>query len=200
VGTEWVETLAQSPWLLPVLFLLVVGDAFLVVLPSETAVVALGTLWGATGSPPVAAVIAVAAAGAIVGDSLCFAIGRRVGIDRWRWQRIGRLQRAIERVRATVLARPATLIFTARYIPFTRIAVNLTAGASALPYRRFIPLSGAAGISWAIYNCAVGAFFGTLLTGRPLLAITLSIAAAIAIGVLVDTIVARRSRTRAPGR
>jgi membrane-associated protein len=33
--------LAQSPWLYVALFALVVGDAFLVILPSETVVVAL---------------------------------------------------------------------------------------------------------------------------------------------------------------
>ena len=42
--------LASSPWLYPLVFALVVGDAFLVVLPSETVVVALGALAGATGS------------------------------------------------------------------------------------------------------------------------------------------------------
>lgn len=194
MSQEWVEALAQSPWLLPMLFLLVVGDAFLVVLPSETVVVALGTLWGGTGSPPLAGTIVVAAMGAVVGDSLCFTIGRRVGLDRWRWQRTGRVRVAIERVRTTVVSRPATLIFTARYIPFARIAVNLTAGASGLPHRRFLPLSAAAGLAWAVYNSAVGAFFGTILAAQPVLAVAVSIAVAITIGVLVDTLVARLTR------
>ena len=86
----WVQALVVSPWLLPALYLLVVGDAFLVVLPSETLVVALGALWGATGNPPVWALIAVAALGAMTGDALCFAIGRRAGTDRWRWRAPGR--------------------------------------------------------------------------------------------------------------
>ena len=79
--------LVSSPWLLPALLALVVGDAFLVVLPSETLVVALGAAWAATGSPALAPVVLVTAVGAIIGDALCFAIGRRVGLDRWRWQR-----------------------------------------------------------------------------------------------------------------
>ena len=203
MAEAWLEALAQSPWLLPVLFLLVVGDAFLVVVPSETAVVGLAALWGATGSPPLFTVIPVAALGAIVGDTLCFSIGRRVGLDRWRWQRIGRLQRAIARVRQIVLTRPASLIFTARYVPFARIAVNLTAGASGLPYRRFLPLSGAAGVMWALCNCAVGAFFGTVLADQPILAILISVAVGVTIGVIVDAMVTRwatRPRAPAPGR
>jgi membrane-associated protein len=199
MADAWLEALAQSPWLLPALFLLVVGDAFLIVLPSETVVVALAALWGSTGSPPLLAIVPVAAAGAIVGDTLCFTIGRRVGLDRWRWQRIGRLQRAIARVRRIVIARPASLIFTARYVPFARIAVNLTAGASGLPYRRFLPLSCAAGVMWAIYNCAVGAFFGTLLADLPILAIVVSVVIGVTIGVIVDATVARwATRRQAP--
>ena len=79
----FLDALSGSPWLYPAVFLLVVGDAFLVVLPSETVVVALGALAGATGSPFLGLLIPVAALGAVVGDGLCFLIGRRIGKDRW---------------------------------------------------------------------------------------------------------------------
>lgn len=184
--------LAASPWLFAALFALVVGDAFLVILPSETAVVALAALSGATGTPSLAALLAVAAAGAIVGDSICFLIGRAVGHDRWRWQRQGRLGAAMARVRATVLRRTAALIFTARYIPFARIAVNLSAGASGMAYRRYLPLSAAAGCGWAVYNSAVGLVFGRLLASTPVLAIAVSVVVAFALGVLIDRVVTRR--------
>src|SRR4051812_1319782 len=127
VSEAWLHAVAASPWLYPVLYLLVVGDAFLVVLPSETFVVALGVLSAATGQPPLWAVIPVAALGAITGDLLCFRIGRSVGLERWRWQRRPRVVRAIERARSGVHRRPAALILTARYVPFARIAVNLAA-------------------------------------------------------------------------
>ena len=135
--------LASSPWLYPLVFALVVGDAFLVVLPSETVVVALGALAGATGTPWPAVLVPVAAVGAVTGDLLCFLIGRRVGLDRWAWQRRGRVAAALGRAQRTVERRTAVLIFTARYIPFARIAVNLSAGASGIPLGRFLPLSAA---------------------------------------------------------
>lgn len=194
MDTAWILELVTSPWLFAILFVLVVADAFLVVLPSETAVVALAALAGATGSPPLALLVPVAAIGAIVGDSSCFAIGRAAGHRRWRWQRQGRLGVALARARDTVLARPASLIFTARYIPFARIAVNLSAGAVGLPYRRFLPLSIAAGIGWALYNSAVGLLFGRLLGATPVLAVLVSIVVAIGLGVTIDLIVSRRSR------
>lgn len=193
---DWLIGLAGSPWLFPALFGLVVLDAFLVIVPSETAVVALGALSGATGTPPLALLIPVAAVGAIVGDSVCFAIGRRVGTDRWRWQRGPRIARALARVRGAVLVRPAVLIFTARYIPFARIAVNLTAGAVGLPYRRFLPLSAAAGTAWAIYNASVGLAFGVILRENPVLAVVVSVVVAIGLGLIVDAIASRLSARR----
>ena len=123
----------SAPAPLSRLFALVVGDAFLVVLPSETAVVALGALWATTGAPPLLAIVPAAAAGAVVGDGLCYLIGRRIGLDRWRWQREGRIAVAVARVRDTVQRRTAVLVFTARYVPFARIAVNLAAGAGRCP-------------------------------------------------------------------
>jgi membrane protein DedA with SNARE-associated domain len=188
--------LAGSPWLYVALFALVVADAFLVVLPSETAVVALGALAGATGEPSVLLLAPVAAAGALLGDSLCYLIGRRIGIDRWAWQRRGRIALALARARATVLTRPAVLIFTARYIPYARIAVNISAGAAGLPVRRFLPLAAVAGTAWAIYNLAVGALFGRALPDSPLLAIGLSVVVAITVGIAVDLVIQRVSRPR----
>ncbi|WP_343892083.1 DedA family protein, partial [Agromyces luteolus] len=186
VDSEWIVAVAGSAWLFPVLFALVVGDAFLVVLPSETAVVALGAIAGATGNPALPLVIATAAVGALVGDLACYAIGRWVGVDRWAWQRRPRVAAAIDRVRATVERRTAVLVFTARYIPFARIAVNLAAGAARIPLARYAPLAAAAGIGWALYNVAVGGLVGAALGDRPLLAIAVSVAVAITLGLAVD--------------
>lgn len=184
--------LAHSVWLLPAVFALVVADAFLVIVPSESAVVTLGTLWAATGAPPIWTVVLAAASGAIVGDTVCFFLGRRVGTDRWAWQRRGRIKAALDRAASLVEHRTALLVFTARYVPFARIAVNLTAGASSLPYRRYLPLSAAAGTAWAIFNVTIGALVGNALSGAPLLAIPISIVVAVVIGLVLDRIISRR--------
>jgi len=189
----WLLLIAGSPWIYAALFLLVVADAFLVVVPSETLVVALGALAAAGGEPSTLLIVPVAAFGALVGDALCYLLGTRIGIDRWAWQRRGRIAAALARARATVLTRPAVLIFTARYIPYARIAVNLSAGAAGVPVRRFLPLAAAAGTAWAIYNVAVGAVFGSALPGNPVLAIALSVVVAVGLGIAVDLLIQRRS-------
>lgn len=193
MDAAWLDAVASSPWLLVVLFALVVGDAFLVVLPSETLVVALGALAASTGQPSLWLVVPIAAVGAVIGDSLCVMIGRSAGTEGWSWQRRGRVARAIGRARRLVLRRPAALIFTARYIPFARIAVNLSVGAARLPWRRFLPLSALAGTAWALYNVAIGALFGTVFADSPWIAIVVSVPVAVIVGVGIDLVVSRRS-------
>ena len=194
--TAWLDQAAASPWLAPVLFVLVVADAFLVVLPSETFVVALGSLALSTGSPPIALVLAVAALGAVVGDNACYWIGRRIGTERFRWMRRPRIAAAIEHARVALGRRPAAIILTARYIPFARIAANLTAGATRFAYRRYLPLTVIAGVGWALYNCLIGALFGAWFSANPVLAIVLSVIVAIGLGIAIDTITARLTAPR----
>lgn len=190
----------DSPWVYLVLFVLVVADAFLVVLPSETFVVALGSLALSTGSPSIALILPVAALGAIVGDNICYWIGRRIGSDRFAWMRRARIAAAIEYARGALQKRPASLILTARYIPFARIAVNLTAGSTAFDYRRYLPLTVLAGAGWATYNSLIGALFGAWLSSNPLLAIVLSVAVAVSLGITIDVIAARVAAHRAARR
>ena len=193
----WVTLAEQGPWLYVVLFALVVADAFVVVLPSETVVVALGSLALSTGSPSLWLVLPVAALGAVVGDNLCYAIGRRIGTERFRWMRRPRIQAAISTARSALDRRAASLILTARYIPFARIAANLTAGATGFSYRRYLPLTVVAGTSWAAYNCIIGALFGAWLGEYPILAVLVSIVVAVTLGIAVDAITARVAARRA---
>ncbi|GLU90419.1 DedA family protein [Agromyces sp. NBRC 114283] len=191
MSADALAQLAASPWLLPALFALVVGDAFLVVLPSETLVVALGALAATTGHPNPLLVIPVAALGAVLGDLACYGIGRAGGLERWTWQRKPRVAAAIERVRRTVGRRTAVLVFTARYVPFARIAVNLAAGAVRIPLGRYLPLSAAAGLAWAVFNTAMGAVVGAAFADQPLLALAISVPVAILAGLAVDALVRR---------
>lgn len=192
--TDWL--IAAGPWLYAGVFALVVADAFTVVLPSETVVVALASLSLSTGHPSLWALVPVAWAGAIVGDNACYWIGRRIGDDRWRWMRAPRVARAIDYARRALRQRPAALILTARYIPFARIAANLTAGATRFSYRRYLPLTVLAGGGWAFYNCLIGALFGAWLSANPILAIIISVAVAITLGVAIDAVTARIAYAR----
>ena len=197
--TDVILSLVQSPWVFVAIFAVCVIDGFFPPVPSETIVIAAAAAGAATGEWPmlVGAIIA-AAAGAILGDNIAFAIGRRVGLDRWRWMRRDSAQRAIRWAREGLHRRATVLILTARYIPVGRVAVNVTAGATGLARRRFFGLSVLAGLSWAVYSVGIGLFAGSWLSGNPLLAALLGIAIALTIGLVIDrvtsSLAARRAR------
>ena len=196
--TALVTDLAASPWVYLVVFAVCLIDGFFPPVPSETVVVGAATISVATGQPQLLLLIGAAAAGAILGDNIAYQLGRVLGTDRFRWMRAKRVASAVAWARRGLDQRGALLIFAARYIPVGRIAVNMTAGATGYPIRRFLPLSVAAGIAWATYSALFGIVAGRWLHDQPLLAIVIAIVVATAVGALID-IVIRRFLARAPG-
>ncbi|TFC01687.1 DedA family protein [Cryobacterium adonitolivorans] len=197
---DLVLALAGSAWVYPVVFAFVVIDGFFPPLPSETVVVALGALAVSAGTPNLGWLVAVVAMGAVLGDSIAYLIGRRIGLTRFRWQRRPGAVRIADKARAALLSRPASLLLTARYIPVGRVAVNMTAGATGFPLRRFAPLAALGGLGWAGYSVLVGMLAGAWLRNNPLLGALLAVAAALLLGVFIDAIVLRAVRRRADRR
>ncbi len=194
VPTDVLTEAMSGPWALVVMSLLVYGDAFLVVIPGEIAVTALGAFSGTSGTPPLWAVIGCASAAACLGDASCYLIGRFVGTDRWRWMRAPRVQQALDWARLRLDAGTATVLFTARFVPFARLAINLVAGASRIHPPRYLALVAAAAIGWAVYQASIGAAVAAILPGGALVAVPVSVAVAVCMGLLIDVIVRRASR------
>ncbi|MFD4959288.1 DedA family protein [Microbacterium sp. NPDC058389] len=183
---------ARSAWALPLLFVLVLGDAFVVVIPGEAAVTALGALAVSQGEPALAAIVLVAAAAALAGDAVCYLVGRTIGLQRWRWMRAPRAQAAFAWARVRLERRAALVLFTARFIPFARLAVNLTAGATRLPAPRYLAVAGLAALAWALYQALVGAAVAALVPGGPVVAVVVSVVFAVGLGLAIDAVLARR--------
>lgn len=190
-----------SPWLLLVLFAATVVDGFFPPVPSETVLVAAAAAIAssgldASGATALLSVGVVAALGAMIGDNVAFAIGRRIGTTRWRWMRRPRVAAAFAHAQQALDRRSGALILGARYIPVGRVAVNMSAGALGFPWRRFLPLSAAAGLSWSILSIVIGLVAGTWIKDQPLVSAGIGIAIALLIGFVVDrTAAARRQRT-----
>lgn len=195
---ELLTEVVRSAWALPLLFALVLGDAFLVVIPGEAAVTALGALAVSQGEPALAAIVLVAAAAAFAGDAACYLVGRTIGLERWRWMRASRTQAAFAWARVRLQRRAALVLFTARFIPFARLAVNLTAGATRLAAPRYLAVAGLAALAWAVYQALVGAIVAVLVPGGPVVAVVISVAFAIGLGLAVDAVLARRLRLPRP--
>jgi membrane protein DedA with SNARE-associated domain len=193
---EFITQAASSPWIYLLVLAVVFVDAFFPPVPSESIVIAAAVAGVSVGQPNVALVVVFAAIGAIAGDNLTFAIGRSVGLDRFRWMRRPRMQAALGWARRGLDRRAAVLLMTARYVPVGRVAVNLVAGASGFSRMRFLGLSILAGISWAAYSVTVGLLAGHLLHGNAFLGMLVGIAMGLATGVLVDAAIRLTARRR----
>lgn len=193
VPTDLLAESLSGPWSLALMSLLVLGDAFFVVIPGEIAVTALGALAVTTGTPPLWAVIVCAATAAALGDACCYLIGRFVGTERWRWMRAPRVQQALGWARRRLDSGTATVLFTARFVPFARLAINLVAGASRIHPPRYLALVTIAATGWATYQAAVGAAVAAIVPGGPLVAVPVSIGVAVGLGLLIDRLTRRRT-------
>jgi undecaprenyl-diphosphatase len=130
--------------------------------PGETALIASGLLAN-SGRLNIAVVIAVAAAAAIVGDNVGYAIGRSGG------RRLLERPGAFQHHRKQVLVRGEPFferhgpkaVFLGRWVTGLRIAAAWLAGISRMPWRVFLLWNALGGIAWAITIGLAAYFLGS---------------------------------------
>jgi membrane protein DedA with SNARE-associated domain len=146
---------------LPLLFVVVMLESFGIPLPGETALIAFGIL-ASQGNYSIVTVIALAAAGAIVGDNLGYwligRLGGRALFRRWGWlERYS--ERVLPRVEKIMERHGGKTVFFGRFIAVLRVGAGPVAGLAHMPWWRFLFWNASGGIVWAT---AVGlaAYYG----------------------------------------
>lgn len=185
--TELLTSVTGSPAIYLIVLAVCAIDGFFPPIPSETTLVTVAAVAVTTGTPNLLLLGLVAAIGSITGDNIAFALGRRFGSSRLR--RNARVAQVLDWAGREMANRPASLILVGRYIPVGRIAVNMTAGATGLPHRRFLLLSSVAGVCWATYSLLIATFASAFAHDNPLLAAGIAIVIAIVLGFLVDRLI-----------
>jgi membrane protein DedA with SNARE-associated domain len=136
---------------LPLLFAVVLFESFGIPLPGETALIAFGVL-AAEGHYSIASVIAIAAAGAIVGDNLGYwligRLGGRALFRRWRWLN-QYSDRVLPRAEALMARHGGKTVVFGRFVSILRYTVAWIAGLSRMQWWRFLFWNAAGGIAWA---------------------------------------------------
>jgi membrane-associated protein len=184
---------AATPWALLVMAALLIVDGFFPFVPGETAVVTLAAFAATGHGPAVWLILFVAIAATMAGDGIAFTIGRRVGLTRWRWMRRPRVVSAVEWASRGVLRRPAMFLVAAKFVPFVRVVVTMTAGAGRLSVRRYLPISFAASTIYTGYHVAVAVLAGSTFS-NPLVGAGVAIVVAIILGLLFEVISTRLRR------
>jgi membrane protein DedA with SNARE-associated domain len=136
---------------LPLLFAVVMLESFGIPLPGETALIAFGVL-ASQGHYSIAEVIAVAAAGAIIGDNLGYAlIGRLGGRRLFERTRYGRryAERFLPAAERLMARHGGKVVFFGRFISILRFTAAWAAGIARMPWWRFFFWNAAGGICWA---------------------------------------------------
>ena len=136
---------------LPILFLVVMVESCGIPLPGETALIAFGVL-AAEGHYSITFVIAVAAAGAIVGDNLGYwligRLGGRALFARWNWLN-QYSERVLPRAEGLMQRHGGKTVFFGRFVSILRYTVAWVAGLSRMRWSRFLFWNAAGGIAWA---------------------------------------------------
>ncbi len=167
---QMLEHAAGQPWIYPVLLVFFFIDGFATILPSETAIVGLSALSLHSGEPNLWILGATALVGAMAGDNMAYMLGRKIGLTRWKWMRRPKVQKMFAWAQYELDKRGAVLIFTARYIPWGRVAVNYVAGQTGFRHRTFFWLDAFACITWVGYSIGIGLLAGQWVHHNPLLA------------------------------
>jgi membrane-associated protein len=182
-----IDLLTGSVWTYPILFGICVGDALIPAFPSETAVIVCG-IQAARGQLSLELVIACAAAGAFIGDNLCYAAGRWLGtpaVERFFSGEVA--QRRLDWARNFLQERGSYILIVARFIPGGRTATTFTAGLVHLRWlTRFVPYIFIAAIFWACYAALLGYFGGKLFKDRPVLALLVAFGIAASVTAAVE--------------
>lgn len=195
---QWLLAAAQSPWALLVLVLGCYLDALFPPVPSETIVLALGTLAVSGHGPHPALVLLLAASGAFLGDRTAYAIGARMPSRCLPFVRRDRAERLLARVRDRLDQRGAAFILSARYVPVGRVAVNVGAGMVGFPARRFTGYAAVSSVLWATWTVLLGVCAGALLQGRPLVSVVVGVVSGLLVGLGIDALLRWRARRSGP--
>jgi membrane-associated protein len=184
-------------WTYLILFLIIFCETGLVVtpfLPGDSLLFAIGT-FTAVGALDLGLTLVLLSAAAVLGDTVNYAVGYRVGPRVFRREGVRFLNREyLDRTHRFYERHGAKTIVIARFVPIIRTFAPFVAGIGRMTYARFALYNVAGGVLWIALLTGGGYFFGNIPVVRR--NFTLVIFAIIALSVLPGVIEVLRHRRR----
>jgi membrane protein DedA with SNARE-associated domain len=183
-------------WGYALVFAVVVLQASGVPVPGTTALAAAAIYAGTTHRLAIIGVIAAAAAGAIIGYAVSFALGRWGG---WRLlenygHRIRLTRRRLDLGRHFYALHGGKVVFFGRFVTGLRTWGGFLAGANLMSWPRFLAIDAAGGIAWAVANGLGYFYFGDVVSNASTGVDVLLAIAGIALFIASATYLRRRVR------
>jgi membrane-associated protein len=186
-------------WTYLILFVIIFCETGLVVtpiLPGDSLLFAVGT-FAAAGALDVGLAVLLLSLAAVLGDSVNYAIGYRVGPRIFRREGVRFLNREyLERTHRFYERYGAKTIVIARFLPIIRTFAPFVAGIGRMSYGRFIVYNIGGGVGWIAALILGGYAFGNIPIVRR--NFTMVILAIIVLSILPGVVELLRQRQRAP--
>ena len=175
-----------SPWTYALVLGVAALDAVGPLVPSETTAIAAAVL-AAAGDLSIEFVLASAAAGAFVGDSTAYLLGRTLGEKRApRLFASERARKRVSQAERILATRGGYVIVVSRFVPGGRTATMLAAGLTGMRSRTFFLFAALAAVIWASYASLLGYIGGRTFEEHPWRGVLLALALAGAVGAALE--------------
>ncbi len=193
-----------GPWTYAVIGLLVFAEAAIFVgfvVPGETAVL-FGGLLASTGHLSLWLLLGLVVGAGVLGDSVGFEVGRRLGPRVGELRPLRRHQGRIESARGYLRRRGGRAVVLGRFTAFLRAMMPALAGASGMRYPRFLVFNVLGGLVWGAGVTLLGYFAGNSIDrvaqslGRGSAALIILVAVT---GLVTWRLRRRRQHRRTPG-
>jgi membrane-associated protein len=129
------------------------------VLPGETAVL-LGGFLASTAQLEIVPLCALVFVSAVVGDSVGYEVGKRLGPRIVSASPFSRHQVKLDRARGMLRDRGGPAVLLGRFTAFFRAVMPGLAGLSEMRYPRFLLWNAVGGLVWGVGFCLIGYFAG----------------------------------------
>lgn len=157
-----------GPWMYVILFLIIFCETGLVVtpfLPGDSLLFAVGTFCALP--PPnnlsLGLLIVLLTVAAIIGDSVNYWIGARLGPRLFKGENVRFLNRKhLERTHEFYERYGGKTIILARFMPIIRTFAPFVAGMGRMTYRKFMAFNVIGGVIWVVSFLVLGYFFGNM--------------------------------------
>ncbi len=191
------ERVSTSQWFYAIILVVAFLDSVFPIVPSETAVI-LGGIAAGQGHLNLAAVIALGALGASLGDNTAYAIGHRFSarIERW-YSKNDKRARKLAWANDQLRARGGSLLLTARFIPGGRTVVTVSSGITRQPHRQFAIFVAIACVVWASYGAILGFAAGEQFKDSHTKAFIVAFIAAVSFSALLEVVQHIRKKQQA---
>lgn len=152
-------------WTYAILFAIIFIETGLVImpfLPGDSLLFAAGT-FAALGALDVRLLIVLLAAAAVIGDTVNYWIGHRIGEKAFSREDARFFKKEyLDRTHAFYEKHGGKTIIIARFVPIIRTFAPFVAGIGKMSYGRFISFNVIGGVGWVVLLVGAGYFFGNI--------------------------------------